>query len=67
MSTKFFYMSAIARGKLKKVTKLVYDIGDLVTRQEDLCDVAKNYFDMFFANNNGNYAPVLDLLSVWVT
>jgi len=59
-------MSTVARGKIKKVTKLVSDIGDWVTRQDD-CDVAKNYFVVLFAANKGNYAPVLDLLSVWVT
>ena len=62
MNTKLFYMSAIAIGKVKKVTKLVSDSGYLVMRQEDLCDVAKNYFYMFFVAKNGNHAPVLDLL-----
>jgi hypothetical protein len=50
LNTKFFHMSASVRSKKKRVTKLVDEAGTEVHTQEDLCEVAKQYFDTLFKN-----------------
>jgi len=63
MNTKFFHTSAVARGKMKKVTKLRTDDGRTATSQEEMCTVAQVYFEHLFAPNAGVHEPVLDLMS----
>jgi hypothetical protein len=62
MNTKFFHISAVARSKVKKVTKLHNDQGVTVTTQTDLCELAKGYFDVLFAPKVGLHEPVLKLV-----
>jgi hypothetical protein len=58
LNTKFFHMSAMTRIKKKKVSKLVNGKRKEVTSQEELCDVAKKYFDKLFRPNDGVHVPV---------
>ncbi|WJX23528.1 hypothetical protein P8452_12731 [Trifolium repens] len=67
LNTKFFHMSANARGKVKKVVKLVNEENVMVTKQEELCEVAKQYFDSLFKASHGNHVPVLSLIQQRVT
>jgi hypothetical protein len=67
LNTRFFHMSATARGKRKKVTHLVDEAGTEVHTQEDLCEVAKHYFDTLFKNNSGIHEPVLNLIQPRMT
>ncbi|GAU37962.1 hypothetical protein TSUD_269770 [Trifolium subterraneum] len=67
MNTRFFHMSATARSKKKKVTKLVADNGTEAHTQEELCEVAKSYFDNFFKPRDGDHDPVLNLIQPRVT
>jgi DNA polymerase/3'-5' exonuclease PolX len=67
LNTRFFHMSASARGKKKKVTHLVDEAGTEVHTQEDLCEVAKHYFDTLFKYNSGIHEPVLNLIQPRVT
>jgi hypothetical protein len=60
-------MSANARGKVKKVVKLVNEENVVVTKQEELCEVAKKYFDSLFKASNGNHEPILSLIQQRVT
>ncbi|WJX92273.1 hypothetical protein P8452_73938 [Trifolium repens] len=62
LNTKFFHMSANARRKVKKIEKLVSDGNVVVTAQEDLCEVAKNYFDTLFKASDGIHEPVLSII-----
>jgi hypothetical protein len=62
LNTKFFHMSANARRKVKKIDKLVSDANVVVTTQDDLCDVAKNYFDTLFQASGGVHEPVLSII-----
>ena len=64
---KFFHTSAVARGKMKKVSKLRTDNGRTATSQEDMCIVAQGYFEHLFAANVGVHEPVLDLMSQCVS
>ncbi|GAU45339.1 hypothetical protein TSUD_84560 [Trifolium subterraneum] len=57
LSTKFFHMSASVRSKVKKVVRLLNEENVVVTKQEDLCGVARNYFDALFKATNGNHDP----------
>ncbi|GAU16642.1 hypothetical protein TSUD_325920 [Trifolium subterraneum] len=67
MNTRFFHMSATARSKKKKVSKLIADNGTEVHTQEELCEVAKSYFDTLFKPRDGDYDPVLNLIQPRVT
>ncbi|GAU36575.1 hypothetical protein TSUD_362450 [Trifolium subterraneum] len=67
MKTRFFHMSATARSKKKKVTKLVADNGTEAHTQETLCEVAKSYFDNLFKPRDGDHDPFLNLIQPRVT
>ncbi|GAU33856.1 hypothetical protein TSUD_66430 [Trifolium subterraneum] len=67
MNMRFFHMSATARSKKKKVTKLVADNGTEAHSQEELCEVAKSYFDNLFKPRDGDHDPVLNLIHPRVT
>ncbi|GAU34127.1 hypothetical protein TSUD_66060 [Trifolium subterraneum] len=67
MNTRFFHMSATAHSKQKKVTKLIADNGTEAHAQEELCEVAKSYFDTLFKPRDGDYDPVLNLIQPRVT
>jgi hypothetical protein len=67
MNTRFFHMSATARSKRKRVAKLIADNGIEAHTQEDLCEVAKQYFDTLFKPRNGDQDPVLNLIQSRVT
>ncbi|CAJ2637655.1 unnamed protein product [Trifolium pratense] len=58
---------ASARSKKKKITKLVDEAGTAVHTQEDLCEVAKNYFNALFKNISGIHEPVLNHIQQRVT
>jgi hypothetical protein len=66
-NTKFFHMSANARNKVKKVVKLVNEENVVVTKQEDLCEVAKSYFDSLLKSVEGSHDPVLSIIQRKVT
>ncbi|CAJ2637965.1 unnamed protein product [Trifolium pratense] len=67
LNTRFFHMSVSARSKKKKITKLVDEAGTAVHTQEDLCEVAKNYFNALFKNISGIHVPVLNHIQQRVT
>jgi hypothetical protein len=67
MNTKFFHMSATARSKRKRVTKLMDDNGTAAHTLEELSEVAKHYFDTLFKPRNGDHDPVLNLIQPRVT
>ncbi|GAU30519.1 hypothetical protein TSUD_65290 [Trifolium subterraneum] len=67
MNTRFFHMSATMRSKKKKVTKLIADDGTEAHTQEELCEVAKSYFDTLFKPRDGDQDPVLNLIQPRVT
>ncbi|PNX76010.1 ribonuclease H, partial [Trifolium pratense] len=67
LNTRFFHMSATARSKKKRVTRLTTDTGTEALSQEDLCEVAKNYFGTLFRPRNGDYDPALNLIQTKVT
>ncbi|GAU51576.1 hypothetical protein TSUD_414250 [Trifolium subterraneum] len=45
-------------GKKKKVTKLIADNGTKAHMQEELCEVAKSYFDTLFKPRDGDHDPM---------
>ncbi|GAU45528.1 hypothetical protein TSUD_400750 [Trifolium subterraneum] len=67
MNTRFFHMSATVRSKKKKVTKLIANNGTEAHTQEELCEVAKSYFDTLFKSRDGDHNPVLNLIPPTVT
>ncbi|GAU33827.1 hypothetical protein TSUD_221650 [Trifolium subterraneum] len=67
MNTRVFHMSATVRSKKKNVTKLIADNGTEAHTQEELCEVAKSYFDTLFKPRDGDHDPVLNLIQPRVT
>ncbi|GAU47702.1 hypothetical protein TSUD_190310 [Trifolium subterraneum] len=67
MNTRFFHMLATVRSKKKKVTKLIADNSTEAHTQEELCEVAKSYFDTLFKPRDGDQDPVLNLIQPRVT
>jgi hypothetical protein len=61
-NTRFFHMSTLARSKKKRVTKLVDEVSTKIHTREDLCEIAKLYFDTLLKNKNGIHEPVLNLI-----
>ncbi|GAU50179.1 hypothetical protein TSUD_408720, partial [Trifolium subterraneum] len=53
--------------KKKNVTKLIADNGTEAHTQEELCEVAKSYFDTLFKPRVGDHDPVLNLIQPRVT
>ncbi|GAU48422.1 hypothetical protein TSUD_405520 [Trifolium subterraneum] len=60
-------MTEKARSKVKKVVRLVNEENVVVTKQGDLCEVAKNYFDALFKASDGNLDPVLSIIQQKIT
>ncbi|GAU26046.1 hypothetical protein TSUD_225070 [Trifolium subterraneum] len=67
MNTRFFQKSATARSKKKRVTKLIVDNGTEAHTQEELCEVAKSYFDTLFKPRDSDHDPVLNIIQPRVT
>jgi hypothetical protein len=67
LNTRFFHMSASTRSKKKRVTKIVDEAGTEAHTHEDLCEVAKRYFDTLFKTRSGTSEPVLNLIQQRVT
>ncbi|GAU22925.1 hypothetical protein TSUD_326970, partial [Trifolium subterraneum] len=67
MNTRFFHMSATVHSKKKKVTKFIADNGTEAHTHEELCEVAKSYFDTIFRRRDGDHDPVLNLIQPRVT
>ncbi|KAK2369496.1 hypothetical protein QL285_082627 [Trifolium repens] len=56
-------MSATARSKIKKIEKLKNEENETITGQQNLCEVAKRYFQELFTPKGGVLEPVLSLIS----
>ncbi|PNX78269.1 CNGC5-like protein, partial [Trifolium pratense] len=67
LNTKFFHMSASARQRVKKISKLVNDENIVITSQPELCTVALNYFDQLFKSNPSSHDPILSLIAPKIT
>jgi hypothetical protein len=63
LNTKFFHMSATARSKVKKIERLKNENDDIITGQQNLCEVARVYFQELFTPKDGSLDPVLSLIS----
>jgi hypothetical protein len=55
-------MSTLARSKKKRVTKLVDEVSTKIHTREDLCEIAKLYFDTLLKNKTGIHEQVLNLI-----
>ncbi|GAU20296.1 hypothetical protein TSUD_337770 [Trifolium subterraneum] len=66
-ATLLIQEEATVRSKKKKVTKLIADNGTEAHTQEELCEVAKSYFDTLFKPRDGDHDPVLNLIQPRVT
>ncbi|GAU39014.1 hypothetical protein TSUD_378900 [Trifolium subterraneum] len=63
LNTKFFHMSATTRAKVKKIEKLKNDENEVITGQQNLCEVARRYFQELFKPKGGAQEPVLSLIT----
>jgi hypothetical protein len=67
LNTKFFHMSATARSNVKKIDRLKNENEEIITGQQNLCEVARRYFHDLFTPKGGCLEPVLSLISSRVT
>jgi hypothetical protein len=63
LNTKNFHMSATARTKIKKIEKLSNEADELITGQQNLCEIARRYFKELFTPKGGFLEPVLSIIS----
>jgi hypothetical protein len=63
LNTKFFHMSATARSKVKKIERLKNEEGEIITGQQNLCEVARKCFQELFSPKGSFLDPVLSLIS----
>jgi hypothetical protein len=67
LNTKFFHMSAAARSKVKRIEKLKNENNEVITGQQNLCEVARQHFHELFKTKGGDQEPVLSLISLRVS
>ncbi|MCH87437.1 CNGC5-like protein [Trifolium medium] len=66
-NTKFFHMSATIKNKMNKIEKLINDDNIEVREQNELCEVARRYFDTLFQQNNGEHDAIINLVLPKIT
>jgi hypothetical protein len=66
-NTKFFHVVASTRKKRNTITKLCDNGGNTVEDQNDICGVAKGYFDNLFKSATSAEEEVTGLMKVCVT
>ncbi|KEH21707.1 hypothetical protein MTR_7g015270 [Medicago truncatula] len=62
-NTKFFHASATARKKLNRITSLDDDVGNKVTSEQGLQEVAQNYFVNIFQQQDSDFSSVIDVIN----
>jgi hypothetical protein len=61
LNTKFFHVSATSRRKVNRINSLLDSSSTLVTKDEDLCEVARAYFVHIF-NKQNNITPIINIV-----
>lgn len=51
-NSRFFHASTSVRKKLNHVDYLKTEVGDIVTDEQGMCDVVKDYFTNIFTGSN---------------
>jgi hypothetical protein len=67
LNTKFFHMSSTARSKVKRIEQLKNEENEMITGQQNLCEVARRYFQELFKPKREIQEPVLSLISLRVS
>jgi len=62
-NTKFFHASATARKKVNRILSLEDDVGNKITSDHGLKDVARNYFVNIFQQQDSDFSSVLDVIN----
>jgi hypothetical protein len=62
LNTKFFHAAATSRRKVNRINSLLDASGTLVTKDEDLCEVARAYFVDIFNKQNSIITPVINIV-----
>jgi hypothetical protein len=63
LNTKFFHAAATSRKKVNRISSLLDPSGNVVTKEDELCEVARDYFIDIFTKQNSNIAPVINTIS----
>lgn len=67
MNTRFFHSHANRRSKKNYIRRLKNSVDQWVSSEDDLCDVAVNYFTDLFSVSNGSVSNVIDLVQAKVS
>ena len=66
-NTKFFPASATARKKVNRITFLEDDAGNKFTNEQDMQDMARQYFVNIFQQQNSDFSSVIDVINLSVS
>lgn len=61
--TLIFHAVASARNRRNAIKGLHKENGEMVEDQNGMCDIAKHYFEDLFSAAQGNYDPVLEVVT----
>ncbi|XP_039684970.1 uncharacterized protein [Medicago truncatula] len=62
-NTKFSHASATARKKVNRITSLDDDAGNKITNEQDMQEVARQYFVNIFQQQNSDSSSVIDVIN----
>jgi hypothetical protein len=63
LNTKFFHAAATSRKKVNRISSLLDPSGNVVTKEDELCEVARDYFIEIFNKQNINIAPFINTIN----
>jgi len=66
-NTKFFHASATARKKVNRITSLDDGAGNKITNEQDMQEVARQYFVNIFQQQNSDSSSVIDVINLSVS
>jgi len=66
-NTKFFHASATAWKKVNRIISLDDDVGNKVTSEKGLQEVAKDYFVNIFQQQDSDFSSVIDIINLSIS
>jgi len=65
--TKFFHASATTQKKVNRIISLDDDVGNKVTSEQGLQEVARNYFVNIFQQQDSDFSSVIDIINLSIS
>ncbi|PNX81081.1 hypothetical protein L195_g037096, partial [Trifolium pratense] len=62
LNTKFFHAASTSKRKVNRVNSLLDSAGNVVTKENELCEIARDYFVDIFNKQNSIIYPVINII-----